>query len=100
MDFHDDQNRGKDCLLYTSTILGLGPSGLVCTQYARTLGFSKVYGLDLYENRRKLALGLGADAVLNPADPDFPAAMAELPRADVALDMMGDDRLQMCIRDR
>ena len=77
----------------TLTILGLGPSGLVCAQYARVLGFSKVYGLDLYESRRKQALGFGADAVLNPASPEFEQAMSELPGADVALDMMGDDLL-------
>lgn len=73
-------------------ICGLGPSGLVLTQYAKLLGYQTVVGWDLYKERRRLGLTLGADRVYDPAgiDADVLAAMGQF---DVAVDMMGDDLL-------
>lgn len=73
-------------------ICGLGPSGLVLAQYARLLGYEKIVGWDLYEQRRRLALQLGVDAVYNPADFD-PEALHEMGTFDVSVDMMGNDLL-------
>ncbi len=73
-------------------VCGLGPSGLVLIQYAKYLGYQKVIGWDLYPDRRNLALELGADAVFDPAllSPMYLNQMGEV---DVAVDMMGDDKL-------
>ena len=76
----------------TIAICGLGPSGLVLIQYAKALGYERVIGWDLYEQRRNLAKQLGADAVYNPMDflnkkPD------EVSESDVGVIMMGDDSL-------
>lgn len=74
------------------TICGLGPSGLVLLQYARLLGFEHITGWDLYESRRQLALSLGADEVYDPRT--LPGGTASMgPETDVAVDMMGDDKL-------
>ena len=81
------------CQGKTLAILGLGPSGLNATQYAKALGFGAVYGWDLYPARRALALTLGADAVYDPAAADFGEQIKSMPEADIALDMMGDDLL-------
>ena len=82
-----------NCEGKTLGILGLGPSGLVALQYAKALGFNYVWGWDLYPMRRKLALELGIDAVCDPSSPEFAEKAAGLPEADVALDMMGDERM-------
>lgn len=76
----------------TLLICGLGPSGLVLCQYARTLGYRRIIGWDLYESRRKLALQLGVDEVWNPATLDK-TATEMMAKADVCVLMMGDDRL-------
>ena len=74
------------------TICGLGPSGLVLTQYAKALGYEKVVGWDLYESRRILAEKLGADEVYDPAVLTAEAVLAMEP-ADIGVLMMGDDLL-------
>lgn len=76
----------------TLAICGLGPSGLVLLQYAKALGYERVIGWDLYEQRRDLAKRLGADDVYDPIDyldrnPD------EVPQSDVGVIMLGDDSL-------
>lgn len=73
-------------------VCGLGPSGLVMVQYARLLGYKRIVGWDLYENRRELALKLGADQVFDPAALTKEAA-AETGGFHVAVDAMGDDIL-------
>lgn len=79
---------GRDSLL----VCGLGPSGLIMVQYARLLGYKRIVGWDLYENRRDLAIWLGADQVFDPAtlDRDKVAQMGEF---HVAVDAMGNDIL-------
>ena len=45
--------------------------GLLAVQFARLSGACPVIACDFVEERRKLALELGADYALNPGDPDF-----------------------------
>lgn len=73
-------------------ICGLGPSGLVLTQYARLLGYERIVGWDLYGQRRALALKLGADAVYDPSGTGA-EQLEEMGTFDVIVDMMGDDVL-------
>lgn len=49
-------------------ISGLGLLGQLCVQMAKMSGASKVYGIDIYENRRKAALENGCDEVFNPSE--------------------------------
>lgn len=49
-------------------ISGLGLLGQLCAQMAKMSGASKVYGIDVFENRRKAALENGCDEVFNPAE--------------------------------
>ncbi len=74
-------------------ICGLGPSGLVLTQYARLLGYEKITGWDLYPNRRELAVELGADAVYDPSELSR-EKIAEMELSDISVVMMGDDLLK------
>lgn len=76
----------------TIAICGLGPSGLVLVQYARALGYERVIGWDLYEERRKLALELGADDVYHPGELSL-EAVKEIEESDVGVVMMGADVL-------
>lgn len=76
----------------TIAICGLGPSGLVLLQYARAMGYERVIGWDLYEQRRKLAMELGADAVYDPGKLSD-ETVKEIPESDVGVIMMGDDLL-------
>lgn len=73
-------------------ICGLGPSGLVLLQYAKALGYERVTGWDLYEQRRELALSLGADAVCHPGELSV-EKVKEMTQSDVGVAMMGDDLL-------
>lgn len=84
-----DCAKGKSLLL-----MGLGPSGLTAVQYAKALGFSEVYGWDLYPQRRERALGVGADGVYDPSDLAFDQQVAAMPEVDLAIDMMGDELLE------
>lgn len=47
-------------------ISGLGLLGQLCVQMAKMSGASKVYGIDVFENRRKAALENGCDEVFDP----------------------------------
>lgn len=87
MNFRVKENRK------TITICGLGPSGLVLTQYAKALGYERVIGWDLYESRRELAMKLGADLVYDPAALDI-ENVKQIPESDIGILMMGDDLLQ------
>lgn len=51
-------------------IIGCGPIGLFAIAVARACGAAAVYALEVNENRRKLAVEMQADAVLNPATDD------------------------------
>ena len=50
----------------TVFVSGLGPAGLLCVQVAKAYGASKVIAADLFEMKRRVALEVGADVVLDP----------------------------------
>ena len=52
-------------------IAGLGLLGLIALQAARLSGAAPLLACDFSEERRKLALELGADAVFDPREEDF-----------------------------
>lgn len=55
----------------SAMIAGLGILGMFALQFARLSGAYPVIVSDLSEERRNLALQLGADLALDPRDPDF-----------------------------
>ncbi|WP_297284127.1 zinc-binding dehydrogenase [uncultured Agathobaculum sp.] len=59
-------------------IFGGGGIGLMALQLARHAGASKIVVFELAESRQKMALELGADAVLNPNDPDVSETIRQL----------------------
>ena len=52
-------------------IIGLGLLGMFAVEFARLEGAYPLIVSDLSAERRELALKLGADYALNPADPDY-----------------------------
>ena len=70
---------------------GLGPSGLIAVQYARTAGAKEVIGFDPEETRRHLGKQLGADLCLDPRSQEAKALLAEPrgSRVDAAVDCTG-----------
>ena len=56
---------GESCM-----VVGLGLLGLFAVQYAKLCGASPVIAVDFSEERRALALKLGADCALDPSQPD------------------------------
>ena len=59
-------------------VLGAGPIGLLCMQTARAAGATTVIVSEPAPGRAEAARRLGADAVLNPTDPDFETQVVEL----------------------
>jgi len=59
-------------------VFGCGPVGLAAVATLVDLGHERVVAVDLSGTRRDLALGLGAQAVLDPAADDVWAALADL----------------------
>lgn len=59
-------------------VMGLGLLGIFATQFARLSGAYPLIVADLNEERRRLALELGADYALDPSDPDFTKKVREL----------------------
>ena len=55
---------GESCM-----VVGLGLLGQLAVQYARIGGAQPVIAVDFSEQRRKLAMSLGADFAFDPADP-------------------------------
>lgn len=73
-------------------VMGLGLLGLFATQLARLDGALPVIALDIVDERRRLALQLGADHALPPAAPDFVAGFRALTGghgADVVIEVTG-----------
>lgn len=62
----------------SAMVMGLGLLGIFAVQFARNSGAFPLIAADLNEERRKLALELGADYALDPADPDFIRNVREL----------------------
>lgn len=77
-------------------VSGLGPAGLIAVQMALAYGATEVVAIDPIEERRSLALKLGADRALRPEElaatapePDDIAAMRGPKRFDAAVDCTG-----------
>src|SRR5690606_25469864 len=67
----------------TIAIFGQGPAGLSATQLAAAMG-ARVIAIDPSAERRALATGFGADAVIDPGADDPVAAIRELTRGELA----------------
>lgn len=95
---HDAQIKVGDRV----AVFGLGALGLLAVQIARMNGAEQVLAVDLIENRRTLALELGADAAFNPADGDVALAIKDATGrkgVDVAIEISGAyPALQSAIR--
>ena len=55
----------------SAMVMGQGLLGIFATQFLRLSGANPVIAVDLNEERRKLALQLGADYAFDPTDKDF-----------------------------
>ena len=55
----------------SAMVMGQGLLGIFATQFCRLSGAYPVIAADLNEDRRKLALELGADYAFDPSAPDF-----------------------------
>lgn len=75
-------------------VVGCGPIGLCVVQLARAAGMTQVIAVEPLEHRRKAAAELGADVVLDPAEPDLPRQLAEATGGrgvDLAVEVAGTD---------
>ena len=73
-------------------VVGCGPIGLFAIAVARACGASVVYALEVNEHRRKLAVAMHADFVLDPMNDDAVAAVTQTTGGigvDVVLEMSG-----------
>jgi L-iditol 2-dehydrogenase len=59
-------------------IFGVGPVGLTHLQLTKLYGAAPIIAIDILENRRELAAGLGADRTLNPVTDDVPKAVSSM----------------------
>lgn len=64
---------GESCM-----VVGLGLLGLYAVQYAKLVGAMPIIAVDYSKERRELALKLGADYAMNPADDDYAQRVMEL----------------------
>lgn len=62
---------------HSAMVMGQGILGVFATQFCRMNGAYPVIAADLNEDRRKLALKLGADYAFDPASPDFVSNVKE-----------------------
>ncbi|GAA2725528.1 zinc-dependent alcohol dehydrogenase [Cellulomonas aerilata] len=78
----------------TVAVVGCGPIGLCLVQLARITGAAQVVAVEPLEHRRAAAASMGADVVLDPADPGALAALLEATGGrgvDVAFEVAGND---------
>ena len=61
----------------SAMVMGQGLLGIFATQFLRLSGANPVIAVDLNEERRKLALSLGADYAFDPSDKDFVSKVME-----------------------
>ncbi|MCX8999280.1 2,3-butanediol dehydrogenase [Rhizobiaceae bacterium BDR2-2] len=84
----------------TAVVFGAGPIGLLIVEALRVAGASKIYVVELSEQRAAKALELGAHAVVDPSKADAVAKVRELSGGgvDVAFEVTGVPAvLQQCI---
>jgi len=71
-------------------IAGAGPAGMLCLMMARAMGAAQVIVTELSPFRTRLALELGADAVINPTTEDLKTRIEELGgRTDASVECAG-----------
>lgn len=73
-------------------VSGLGVIGQLCAQMAKMSGASRVYGIDMFEQRRKTALENGCDGVYAPGETDIALAIRKKTNnrgADVVIESSG-----------
>lgn len=74
----------------TVSLIGAGPIGLLLVQALRTAGAGKIIVSELDATRRELALDLGADHVVDPADGDAVEQVTAIDGpVDVAAEVVG-----------
>ena len=62
----------------SAMVIGLGLLGMFAVNFCSLSGATLVIAADLDPKRRELALQMGADYALDPADPDFVATVMEI----------------------
>jgi len=76
-------------------VLGQGPTGLLFTQLLRLVGVSRIYTLDLFDNRLKLSAKYGADFTYNLSKKKhseaFKDLQSKLGQIDAVVDTMGNN---------
>jgi len=73
-------------------VTGAGPIGLMSIAVARACGCASIFATEVHPHRRLLALRMGADQALDPADPTIVDRVREATAgagADVLLEMSG-----------
>jgi L-iditol 2-dehydrogenase len=76
-------------------IIGLGPSGLIMSQWARNLGASRVVGWDLYGLRRETGRKLGCTQVFDSRQDNIvESTRTAVGEVDVIIDAYGNDELE------
>lgn len=92
---------GKIRVGHTVVVVGAGPIGLCAVQLARVAGAGRVVALEPLVHRREAAAALGADVVLDAADPDVVAHLHEATGgrgADLAVEIAGtDDAVRLAV---
>lgn len=76
----------------TAVVVGTGMIGLFVIQCLRVLGCKKIIGVDLEEDKLKLAKELGADVILKADQPDVVEKITEMTNgqgADLAMEVVG-----------
>jgi (R,R)-butanediol dehydrogenase / meso-butanediol dehydrogenase / diacetyl reductase len=85
--------RGRLAPGETVAIIGAGAIGLLTVEVARALGAEKIIVFEPAENRRKVAMAVGADAALDPLESDPISAVRRLTGgygADVVFECAGN----------
>lgn len=75
-------------------VIGLGAIGLFALQIAKELGASKVIGLDIHDEKLKIAESLGTDTVLNSMDESEVENVLKDEQIDIVLDTSGSPQAQ------
>ncbi len=92
---------GKPRIGWTVVVVGAGPIGLCAVQLARVAGAGRVVVVEPLAHRRAAAAALGADVVLDAADPDVLARLDEATAgrgADLAVEIAGtDDAVRLAV---
>ena len=74
----------------TVAVIGCGMIGLLMLQLARLCGASKIIAMEPIEEKRRLALELGADYVFNPMEEDFKKQLSQVAdRIETVIECVG-----------